>query len=107
MLLLEGLETIVFGLRLMSHGTGPVESIMIALGLAVVLSGVMLIIIGFTKFRKEKTPDVPELGLEQSPKKRDHFPAIDDALFFADSVERESFAREQRVRVRLEQKVEE
>ena len=73
MLLLEGLGTIVFGLWLMSHGTGPVESIMIALGLAVVLSGVMLIIIGFTKFRKEKTPDVPELGLEQSPRKARSF----------------------------------
>ena len=52
----------------MSHGAGPGESIMIVLGLPVVLFGVMPTIIGFTKFPEEKKPDVPELGLEQSPK---------------------------------------
>ena len=107
MLLLERLGTIVFGLWLTSHGTGPGESIMIVLGLPVVLFGVMPTVIGFTKFPEKKKPDVPELGLERSSKKRDRFPGFEGTLFFADSVERESFAWEQRVRVRPEQKVEE
>lgn len=72
----------MFGLWLMSHGAGPGESIMIVLGLPVVLFGVMPTIIGFTKFPEKKKPDVPELGLEQSPKKRDRFPAIEGAIFF-------------------------
>ena len=58
----------MFGLWLVSHGAGPGESIMIVLGLPVVLFGVMPTIIGFTKFPEKKKPDVPELGLEQSPK---------------------------------------
>lgn len=107
MLLSEGLGAIVFGLWVMSHGTGSGESIMFVLGLPVVLFGIVLTIIGFTKSLKEKTPVVPALGLEQSLKKRDRFPAIEDALIFADSNERESLARKQKVRVRPEQKVDE
>ena len=107
MLLLERLGTIVFGLWLTSHGTGPGESIMIVLGLPVVLFGVMLTFIGFTKFLKEKKPDVPELGLERSSKKRDRFPGFEGTLFFADSVEREGLALEQEERLPTRQKVQE
>ena len=107
MLLSEGLGAIVFGLWVMSHGTGSGESIMFVLGLPVVLFGIVLTIIGFTKSLREKTPVVAALGLEQSLKKRDRFPAIEDALIFADSNERESLARKQKVRVRPEQKVDE
>jgi hypothetical protein len=107
MLLLEGIGTIVFGLWIMSRGTGAGESIMIVLGLPVVLFGVMLTIIGFSKSMKEKTPEVFELDLERSPKDRDLFPNIEDPLFFAESVEPQSLVREQKVRVRPEQKVQE
>lgn len=107
MLFLEGLGTIVFGLWVMSHGTGPGESIMIVLGLPVVLFGVVLTIIGFAKSLNKKATDVSGLDLEQSPKEGDRVAAIEDALSFGDSVERESLAQEQKVRVRPEQKVEE
>ena len=80
MLLLEGLGTIVFGLWIMSHGTGHGESIMFVFGLPVALFGIVLTIIGFTKSLKEKTPVVPALGLEQSPKKRDRFPTVKEGV---------------------------
>jgi len=97
MLLLEGIGTIVFGLWVMSQGTGPGDSIMIVLGLPVVLFGVVLTIIGFAKSMKEKTPDVSELGSERSSKDRDLFPNIEDPLPYAESVEPQSLVREQNV----------
>ena len=107
MLLLEGIGTIVFGLWVMSHGTGPGESIMIVLGLPIVLFGIVLTFIGFAKAMKEKTPDVSDSGPRQSQEERGLFPAIEDDLSFADSVEQESLAREQEVSVRTEHRTQE
>ena len=54
MLLFEGIGTILFGLWVMSRGTGPGDSIMIVLGLPVVLSGLELTFIGFARPMKER-----------------------------------------------------
>ena len=107
MLLLEGIGVIVFGLWVMSQGTGPGESIMIVLGLPIVLFGIVLTGIGFAKSTKEKEPGVSGLGLEESLKKRDPVPANQDALSGAGSVERESLAGERKVRVQPERAVQE
>ena len=107
MFLLEGIGTIVFGLWVMSQGTGPGESIMIVLGLPVVLFGVVLSFFGFAKSMKEKTPDVSELGLGESSEKRDHLPAIEDALTFAVSDERESLSLDYKARVPTRQRAQE
>jgi hypothetical protein len=107
MLLLEGIGTIVFGLWVISHGIGPGESIMIVLGLPVVLFGVGLTIIGFAKSMKEKTPDVSELGSQQSPTRRDFVRTIENDVSFSNSAERPSLARQQEVRVRPERIVQE
>lgn len=102
MLLLEGIGAIVFGLWVMSHGTGPGESIMIVLGLPVVLFGVVLTIIGYAKSTKETISDVSALGAEQSPTKHDLLRTVEDDPSFSDSAEQQSSAREQEVRVRNE-----
>jgi hypothetical protein len=107
MLLLEGLATIAFGLWVMSQGTEPGASILIILGLPVLLFGIVQTFIGFARLLKEKAPDALEPGLEQSAKKRDRSPTIDQSLSFASSVDRESPSRQQKVRVRPEQKVRE
>jgi len=105
MLLLEGLATIAFGLWVMSHGTESGASIMIILGLPVLLFGVAQTIIGFARLLKEKAPDALEPGLAQSAKRRDRSRAIEQSSSFARSVDREGSSRQQKVRVRHEQKV--
>jgi len=107
MRLLEGIGTIVFGLWLMSEGTEPGASIMILLGLPVVVFGVVQTIIGFGKWLKEEAPDVSELAREQSAKDHDLVSVVEDALFSADSVERESLVREQEMHVTAGQSVQE
>jgi len=107
MLFLEGFATIAFGLWLMSQGTEPGASIMIILGLPVLLFGIAQTIIGFARLLKEKAPDALEPGLEQSAKKRDRSPTIEQSSSFASSVDRESPSRQQKVRVRPEHEVRE
>ena len=107
MRLLEGIGTIVFGLWMMSQGTEPGASIMILLGLPVVLFGVAQTITGFGKWLKEEAPDVSELAREQSAKDHDLVSVVEDALFSADSVERESLVREQEMHVGAGQSVQE
>jgi len=100
MLLLEGIGTIVFGLWVVSQGTEPGASILIIIGLPIVLFGVVLTFIGFARAMKEETPDGSEPWPAQSKEKHGHFSAIEDDVSFAESVERESLAREQDVSVR-------
>ena len=57
---MNGIGAVVFGLWIMSQGTGPGESIMIVLGLPVFLVGVVLTIIGLIKFMKRATRDVDD-----------------------------------------------
>lgn len=73
MVILEGLGTIVFGLWVMSQGTGAGDSIMIVIGLPVVLFGVALTIIGFARSMKESTDDVSEMSVATPPEKREPF----------------------------------
>lgn len=54
-MLINGIGAIVFGLWLMSQGTGPGESIMIVLGLPVLLVGIVLTIIGLIRLMKKNT----------------------------------------------------
>lgn len=52
-MLINGIGAIVFGLWLMSQGTGPGDSIMVVLGLPVLLVGVVLTIIGIIQLIKK------------------------------------------------------
>lgn len=100
MLLLEGIGTIVFGLWVMSQGTEAGASILIIIGLPIVLFGIVLTFIGFARAMKEETPVGSEPGPGQAKEKHGRFPAIEDEVSFAESVERKSLAREQDMSVR-------